>query len=488
MMKNNKKKLTNNVGLPVTDNQNVMTAGPRGPMLLQDTWFLEKLAHFDREVIPERRMHAKGSGAYGTFTVTHDITNYTKANIFSETGKQTELFVRFSTVAGERGAADAERDIRGFAIKFYTEEGNWDLVGNNTPVFFLKDPLKFPDLNHAVKRDPKTNMRSARNNWDFWTLLPESLHQVTITMSERGIPYSYRHMNGYGSHTYSLINAKNERVWIKFHLKTRQGIKNLSDAEAEAIIGKDRESHQRDLLENIQNNNFPKWDMKIQVMSEQSALKCSFNPFDLTKVWPHKEYPLIDVGVLELNKNPENYFAEVEQAAFNPANIVPGIGFSPDKMLQGRLFSYGDAQRYRLGVNHYLIPVNKARCPVNGFHRDGLMRVDKNYGDTPGYEPNSYDEWQEQPNFRESPINIEGVADHWNHREDNDDYYSQPGNLFRLMNSEQQNILFENTARAMGDAPEMVKIRHIGNCMKSDPVYGKGVADALKISIEDITE
>jgi catalase len=488
MMKNNKKKLTNNVGSPVTDNQNVMTAGPRGPMLLQDTWFLEKLAHFDREVIPERRMHAKGSGAYGTFTVTHDITNYTKANIFSETGKQTELFVRFSTVAGERGAADAERDIRGFAIKFYTEEGNWDLVGNNTPVFFLKDPLKFPDLNHAVKRDPKTNMRSARNNWDFWTLLPESLHQVTITMSERGIPYSYRHMNGYGSHTYSLINAKNERVWIKFHLKTRQGIKNLSDAEAEAIIGKDRESHQRDLLENIQNNNFPKWDMKIQVMSEQSALKCSFNPFDLTKVWPHKEYPLIDVGVLELNKNPENYFAEVEQAAFNPANIVPGVGFSPDKMLQGRLFSYGDAQRYRLGVNHYLIPVNKARCPVNGFHRDGLMRVDKNYGDTPGYEPNSYDEWQEQPNFRESPINIEGVADHWNHREDNDDYYSQPGNLFRLMNSEQQNILFENTARAMGDAPEMVKIRHIGNCMKSDPVYGKGVADALKISIEDITE
>lgn len=487
-MKNNKKKLTNNVGSPVTDNQNVMTAGPRGPMLLQDTWFLEKLAHFDREVIPERRMHAKGSGAYGTFTVTHDITNYTKANIFSETGKQTELFVRFSTVAGERGAADAERDIRGFAIKFYTEEGNWDLVGNNTPVFFLKDPLKFPDLNHAVKRDPKTNMRSARNNWDFWTLLPESLHQVTITMSERGIPYSYRHMNGYGSHTYSLINAKNERVWIKFHLKTRQGIKNLSDAEAEAIIGKDRESHQRDLLENIQNNNFPKWDMKIQVMSEQSALKCSFNPFDLTKVWPHKEYPLIDVGVLELNKNPENYFAEVEQAAFNPANIVPGIGFSPDKMLQGRLFSYGDAQRYRLGVNHYLIPVNKARCPVNGFHRDGLMRVDNNYGDTPGYEPNSYDEWQEQPNFRESPINIEGVADHWNHREDNDDYYSQPGNLFRLMNSEQQNILFENTARAMGDAPEMVKIRHIGNCMKSDPVYGKGVADALKISIEDITE
>jgi len=485
-MKNNKKKLTNNVGAPVVDNQNVMTAGPRGPMLLQDTWFLEKLAHFDREVIPERRMHAKGSGAFGTFTVTHDITQYTKAKIFSETGKKTELFMRFSTVAGERGAADAERDIRGFAMKFYTEEGNWDLVGNNTPVFFLKDPLKFPDLNHAVKRDPKTNMRSARNNWDFWTSLPEALHQVTITMSERGIPYSYRHMNGYGSHTYSLINAKNERVWIKFHLKTQQGIKNLSDAEAEAIVGKDRESHQRDLLECIEKGDFPKWDMKIQVMPEQDAAKCPFNPFDLTKVWPHGDYPLIDVGVLELNKNPENYFADVEQAAFNPSNIVPGIGLSPDKMLQGRLFSYGDAQRYRLGVNHTLIPVNRARCPVTGFHRDGAMRVDENYGGTLGYEPNSYETWQEQPDFREPPLDLEGAADHWNHREDNDDYYSQPGNLFRLMNPEQQQVLFENTARAMGDAPKMVKVRHIGNCMKADPAYGEGVAKALGIAMSDI--
>ncbi|MCP4715510.1 MAG: catalase, partial [Deltaproteobacteria bacterium] len=396
-MKDDKSKLTNDVGAPVVDNQNVMTAGPRGPMLLQDAWFLEKLAHFDREVIPERRMHAKGSGAFGTFTVTHDITQYSKAKVFAEVGKKTALFVRFSTVAGERGAADAERDIRGFAIKFYTEEGNWDLVGNNTPVFFLKDPLKFPDLNHAVKRDPKTNMRSARNNWDFWTSLPEALHQVTITMSERGIPYSYRHMNGYGSHTYSMINVRGERVWIKFHLKTRQGIKNLSDAEAEPLIGKDRESHQRDLFESIERGDFPKWDMKIQVMPEGDAGKCPFNPFDLTKVWPHGDYPLIDVGVLELNKNPENYFADVEQAAFNPANIVPGIGYSPDKMLQGRLFSYGDAQRYRLGVNHYLIPVNRARCPVQAFHRDGAMRVDENYGGTLGYEPNSYGEWQEQP-------------------------------------------------------------------------------------------
>lgn len=480
-----KKKLTHNSGAPVVDNQNVMTAGKRGPMLLQDVWYLEKLAHFDREVIPERRMHAKGSGAFGTFTVTHDITKYTKAKIFSKVGKKTDLFVRFSTVAGERGAADAERDIRGFAIKFYTEEGNWDLVGNNTPVFFLKDPLKFPDLNHAVKRDPRTNMRSAKNNWDFWTLLPEALHQVTITMSDRGIPYSFRHMNGYGSHTFSLINDKNERIWVKFHFKTQQGIKCLTDQEAEAIIAKDRESNQRDLLESIDKGNFPKWDMKIQLMTEEEAKKSKFNPFDLTKVWSHKEYPLIDVGVLELNKNPENYFADVEQAAFNPANIIPGIGFSPDKMLQGRLFSYGDAQRYRLGVNHHLIPVNKSRCPFHNYHRDGQMRVDGNFGSTLAYEPNSYGEWQEQPEYKEPPLDLDGSADHWNHRED-DDYYSQPGDLFRLMSKEQQQVLFENTARAMGDAPKEIKIRHVGNCLKADEAYGKGVAQALGINVSEI--
>jgi catalase len=479
------KKLTNNVGAPVSDNQNVLTAGPRGPQLLQDVWFLEKLAHFDREVIPERRMHAKGSGAYGSFTVLHDITQYTKAKIFAKVGKKTELFVRFSTVAGERGAADAERDIRGFAIKFYTEEGNWDLVGNNTPVFFLRDPLKFPDLNHAVKRDPKTNLRSARNNWDFWTSLPEALHQVTITMSERGIPLSYRHMNGYGSHTYSMINDKNERVWVKFHLKTQQGIKNLTDQEAEAIVAKDRESHQRDLFDSIEKGDYPKWSVKIQVMSEQDAVEFPYNPFDLTKVWSHKDYPLIDVGVLELNKNPENYFAEVEQAAFNPGNIVPGIGFSPDKMLQGRLFSYGDAQRYRLGVNHHLIPVNKARCPVHGYHRDGAMRVDDNYGGALGYEPNSYGEWQEQPEFREAPLKLEGAADHWNHRADDDDYYSQAGALFGMMNATQQKALFENTARAMGDAPKEIKIRHIRNCAQAGPAYGEGVAAALGIPMSD---
>ncbi|MBT3880385.1 MAG: catalase [Candidatus Scalindua sp.] len=479
-MSDGKKKLTTNAGAPVSDNQNVMTAGPRGPQLLQDAWFLEKLANFDREVIPERRMHAKGSGAYGTFTVTHDITRYTRAKIFSEIGKKTELFPRFSTVAGERGAADAERDIRGFAIKFYTEEGNWDLVGNNTPVFFLRDPLKFPDLNHAVKRDPRTNMRSSHNNWDFWTSLPEALHQITITMSERGIPYSYRHMNGYGSHTFSLINGKNERVWVKFHLKTQQGIKCLTNQEAEAIIAKDRENHQRDLLESIDNGEYPKWDMKIQVMSENEAKKCSFNPFDLTKVWSHKDYPMIDVGVLELNRNPENYFAEVEQSAFNPASIVPGIGFSPDRMLQGRLFAYGDAQRYRLGVNHNLIPVNTPRCPFNSYHRDGAMRVDGNHGGKLGYEPNSYGEWKQQPEFSEPPLDLEGAADHWDHRDDND-YYTQPGLLFQLMTAEQQKALFSNTASAMGDAPEKIKLLHISNCMKADPAYGKGVSDALGI-------
>jgi catalase len=478
-------KLTNVTGAPVADNQNVQTAGKRGPMLLQDAWYLEKLAHFDREVIPERRMHAKGSGAFGTFTVTHDISTYTKAKVFSEIGKKTDVFVRFSTVAGERGAADAERDIRGFAIKFYTEEGNWDLAGNNTPVFFLRDPLKFPDLNHAVKRDPKTNMRSAKNNWDFWTNLPEALHQVTITMSERGLPYSYRHMNGYGSHTFSLISSQNERIWVKFHLKTQQGIKCLTDQEAETIVAKDRESHQRDLFESIEKGDFPKWDMKIQVMTEEEAKKCSFNPFDLTKVWAHSEFPLMDVGVLELNKNPENYFADVEQAAFNPANIVPGIGFSPDKMLQGRLFSYGDAQRYRLGVNHHLIPVNQARCPVHGYHRDGQMRTDGNYGATLGYEPNSYGEWQEQPDTKEPPLDLEGAADHWNFREDDDDYYSQPKALFNLMSPAQQKVLFENTARAMGDAPRDIKIRHISNCLKADEAYGKGVADALGIPVDE---
>ena len=480
-----KKKLTNVTGAPVVDNNNSMTAGPRGPMLLQDVYYLEKLAHFDREVIPERRMHAKGSGAFGTFTVTHDITQYTKAKVFSEIGKKTDMLVRFSTVAGERGAADAERDIRGFAMKFYTEEGNWDLVGNNTPVFFLRDPMKFPDLNHAVKRDPRTNLRSAKNNWDFWSSLTEALHQVTITMSDRGIPYSYRHMNGYGSHTFSMINAENKRVWVKFHLKTQQGIKNLTDAEAEAIVAKDRESHQRDLYDSIENGDFPRWTMHIQVMTEEQANEMPYNPFDLTKVWYKGDFPLIEVGYFELNRNPDNYFAQIEQAAFNPASVVPGISFSPDKMLQGRLFSYGDAQRYRLGVNHHQIPVNSPKCPVHSFHRDGQMRVDDNAGSTLGYEPNSYGEWQEQPEFKDPALPLNGAADIYNFREDDEDYYTQPGKLFNMMSDEQKQALFENTARNMGDAPDFIKLRHIGNCYKADPEYGKGVAKAAGLNIED---
>lgn len=485
-MKEKKRKLTTVAGAPVPDNQNIMTAGKRGPLLMQDVWLVEKLAHFDREVIPERRMHAKGSGAFGHFTVTHDITKYTTARVFAKIGKQTDVFTRFSTVAGERGAADAERDIRGFAVKFYTEEGNWDLVGNNTPVFFIRDPLKFPDLNHAVKRDPRTNMRSAKNNWDFWSSLPEALHQVTITMSDRGIPYSYRHMHGYGCHTFAMYNKKGIRTWVKFHLHTMQGIKNITDQEAEILVGKDRESHQRDLYDAIERKDFPRWKMFIQVMSEKEAENCPFNPFDITKVWSKKQYPLIEVGILELNRNPENYFADVEQAAFTPANIVPGLGFSPDRLLQARLFSYGDAQRYRLGVNHHQIPVNKPKTPAHSYHRDGQMRVDGNYGSTLGYEPNSYSEWQEQPDFAEPPLKLDGFADHWNHREDDDDYYSQPRALFRLMSDAQKKVLFENTARNMGDAPKEIKLRHLGNCYKADPEYGKGVAKALGIALKEI--
>lgn len=482
-MSDEHKDLTTNFGAPVPNNQDSLTAGKRGPMLLQDTWYLEKLANFDREVIPERRMHAKGSGAFGIFTVTGDISKYTNAKLFSAVGKQTELFVRFSTVAGERGAADAERDIRGFAVKLYTEEGNWDLVGNNTPVFFFRDPLKFPDLNHAVKRDSRTNLRSAQNNWDFWTLLPEALHQVTMTMSDHGIPASYRHMHGFGSHTYSFVNAAGERHWVKFHWVCQQGVKTLSDEEAAALVARDRESHQRDLYQSIENGEFPRWKLCIQVMPEADAATYRFHPFDLTKVWLHGDYPVTEVGVMELNRNPENYFADVEQAAFNPANIVPGIGFSPDRMLQGRLFAYGDAQRYRLGVNHHLIPVNAARCPVHGFSRDGAMRIDGNYGSTPHYEPNSNGTWQEQPEFAEPPLALEGVAQRYDYREDDDDYYTQPGLLFRLMNPGQQQALFDNTARAMGDASQEVKVRHIGNCLKADPAYGEGVAAALGIAM-----
>ncbi|WP_049246276.1 catalase [Morganella morganii] len=473
-----KKGLTTAAGAPVVDNNNVMTAGKRGPMLLQDVWFLEKLAHFDREVIPERRMHAKGSGAFGTFTVTHDITRFTRAKIFSQVGKKTDMFARFSTVAGERGAADAERDIRGFALKFYTEEGNWDMVGNNTPVFYLRDPLKFPDLNHVVKRDPRTNLRNMAYKWDFFSHLPESLHQLTIDVSDRGLPQSFRHMHGFGSHTYSFINGNNERFWVKFHFRCQQGIANLMDDEAEQLIGKDRESSQRDLFNAIEKGDYPRWNLQIQVMPETDAAKVPYNPFDLTKVWPHADYPLMDVGYFELNRNPENYFSDVEQAAFSPANVVPGIGFSPDKMLQGRLFSYGDAHRYRLGVNHHQIPINKPRCPFHNYHRDGAMRIDGNSGNAETYEPNSAGLFQEQPDFSEPPLSVDGAADHWNHREDTD-YFSQPRALYELLSDAEHQRMFARIAGELVQAAEETQARQIALFKQVHPEYGAGVEAAI---------
>lgn len=474
-----KKTLTTTAGNVVADNQNSLTIGPRGEVLLQDYQLLEKLAHQNRERIPERVVHAKGSAAYGTFKVTHDISQYTKANIFSSIGKETPVLLRFSTVAGERGAADAERDVRGFALKFYTEEGNWDLVGNNTPVFFIRDPYKFPDFIHTQKRHPQTHLRSATAMWDFWSLSPESLHQVTILFSDRGIPASYRHINGYGSHTYSFINKDNQRVWVKFHFKTMQGIKCLTNEEAEKLIGKTRESAQEDLFNSIKNKDFPKWRVQVQIMTEAQAEKTAFNPFDLTKVWPHAEFPVMDVGVLELNRNPENYFAEVEQASFSPSNIVPGISWSPDKVLQSRIFSYADAHRYRVGTHYEALPVNRPRCPVNHYHLDGAMRFDEPKATDAYYEPNSFDGPKENPDFKLPAFSAEGNIDRFNHRENNDDY-TQAGNLFRLMSADEKARLMDNLAGAMRGVPKEIIERQIAHFTKADPAYGKGVAERLK--------
>ena len=474
-------------GAPVVNNQDTMTAGVRGPVTLQDAWLLEKNAHFNREVIPERRMHAKGSGAWGTFTVTHDVSALTSAKVLSAVGKQCELFMRFSTVAGERGAADAERDIRGFAVRFFTEDGNWDVVGNNTPVFFFRDGKKFIDLNHAVKRDPRTNLRSPNTNWDFWTSLPESLLQVTITMSDRGIPLSFRYMHGFSSHAYSFISADGVRTWVKFHFRSQQGIANLTDQEAATVVGADRESNQRDLYEAIEKGRFPRWTMYVQTMSVEQADALEWNPFDLTKMWPKADHPFQEVGVLELNRNPENYFQDVEQAGFTPQNIVPGVGYSPDRMLQARLFAYGDAQRYRLGVNHHQIAVNSPRgvaCP-HAFHRDGQMRVDGNRGSELHYEPNSYGDWQDSPELAE-PVQAGGDVAMYDFRADDHDYYTQPGMLWRAMTPDQQLVLCENTARNMGDSTVQIKHRHVVNCYQADPDYGRGVAEALGIPIEDV--
>jgi catalase len=478
--------LTTASGIPVADNQNSRSAGERGPLLLDDFHLVEKLAHFNREVIPERRVHAKGSGAYGTFTVTQDITNLSSASLFASIGKQTPVFLRFSTVGGERGSADTERDPRGFALKFYTEAGNWDIVGNNTPVFFLRDPLKFPDFIHTQKRNPQTNLKSPQMMWDFWSHSPESLHQVTILFSDRGIPDGYRFMHGFGSHTFSVVNAAGERRFVKWHFKSKQGIKNLTPTEATRLAGTDPDYAQRDLFEAIERGDYPQWRVCVQVMEEAEAFSRAENPFDVTKVWSQKEFPLIEVGELELNRNPLNYFAEVEQAAFAPSNVVPGVGLSPDRMLQGRVFAYADAQRYRIGTNYQQLPVNVPRSPYQNYQRDGAMRFDGNGGSAPNYEPNSFNSAPKQaPQYREPAMPLSGSADRYDHRLD-EDYYSQAGALFRLMSDEQKALLISNIVGAMQSVTRDVQRRQIGHFLKADRAYGEGIAHGLSVPLSEV--
>jgi catalase len=471
-------RLTTTAGAPVASNQNSLSAGPRGPLLLEDYKLLEKLAAQNRERIPERVVHAKGWGAFGTLKIEHDISKYTIAKVL-QPGTETPMLIRFSTVAGEQGAADAERDVRGFAMKFYTSEGNWDLVGNNTPVFFVRDPLKFPDFIHTQKRHPRTNMRSPTAMWDFWSLSPESLHQVTILMSDRGLPQGPQYMNGYGSHTFSLWNKNGERFWVKFHFKTQQGHKFYTNAEGNQVIAKTRESYQEELFGAIESGNFPRWTFQIQVMPEADAEKTSYNPFDLTKVWPHSEYPMIDVGTIELNKNADNYFQQIEQAAFSPSNVVPGIAFSPDKMLQARVFSYADAHRHRMGVHYESLPVNRPHVPVHTYNKDGVM----NFLDVPKnpdayYEPNSFGGPKEDPSVMEPPLKINGDATHYNHRDGNDDYV-QVRALFNLFDQGQKDRLFSNIAEAMAGVPQDIVERQLGHFEKVHLDYAAGVRKAL---------
>ena len=476
------KRLTTAAGIPVDDNQTSLTAGERGPTLLQDHHLIEKLAHFNRERIPERVVHAKAAGAFGTFTVTHDITRYTKANVFSEVGKQTKVVGRFSTVAGEKGSADTVRDVRGFALKFYTEDGNWDMVGNNTPVFFIRDAIKFPDFIHTQKRDPQTNYKADTPQWDFWSLVPESLHQVTILFSDRGIPAGIPYMNGYASHTFSFINADDERFWVKFHFKTQQGIRNLMQDEADRLAGSDPDYHTRQLFDMIERGEFPRWTLYVQIMPEVEAAAYRWNPFDLTKVWPHGDYPLIEVGVLELNRNPDNYFAQIEQAAFSPANVPPGISFSPCKMLQARLFAYPDAHRYRLGANYERLPVNAPQVPVHNYQRDGSMRLDNNGGESANYEPNSFHGPTADPAFREPPLKISGDADRYEQKRGVDDDYVQPGNLYRLMTPDAQARLIENIVGSLKNAPAEIQKRMVEHFRRADAAYGAGVAQGLGLT------
>ncbi|WP_454020896.1 catalase [Azospirillum sp. Marseille-Q6669] len=480
--------LTTAAGIPIADNQNSLTAGPRGPVLMQDFHLIEKLAHFNRERIPERVVHAKGAGAYGVFRVTRDVTPYTAAKFLSDIGKETEVFLRFSTVGGEKGSADAERDPRGFAVKFYTEDGNYDLVGNNTPVFFVRDPLKFPDFIHTQKRNPATNLKDPTAVWDFFSLSPETMHQLTILFSDRGTPRGYRHMDGFSSHTFSWINAAGERFWVKYHFKTRQGIQNFTAEQAVRMAGVDPDHATRDLFAAIRDGDFPAWTVSVQIMPEVEADAYRINPFDVTKVWPHADYPLVEVGELVLNRNPENFFAEVEQAAFSPANVVPGISFSPDKMLQGRLFAYADAHRYRLGANHQALPVNRPHAAeVRNHQRDGAMRFDGNGGGSPNYEPNSFGGPVQNRAVTEPPLRISGDAARYDHREGNDDY-AQAGALFRLIGAEAQERLMDNIANSLGEAPLFIQRRQLRHFFAADPAYGAGIAKRLGVTAAAVTE
>ncbi|KQX56973.1 MULTISPECIES: catalase [unclassified Streptomyces] len=483
-----KRVLTTESGAPVADNQNSATAGVGGPILLQDQHLLEKLARFNRERIPERVVHARGSGAYGYFEVTDDVTAYTKADFLGEVGKKTETFIRFSTVADSLGGADAVRDPRGFALKFYTEEGNYDLVGNNTPVFFIKDPIKFPDFIHSQKRDPFTGKQEADNVWDFWAHAPEATHQITWLMGDRGIPASYRHMNGYGSHTYQWTNEAGEAFFVKYHFKTNQGVRSLSADQAAELVGKDANSHQTDLLQAIERGVNPSWTLYVQVMPAAEAVDYRFNPFDLTKVWPHSDYPLQRVGRLVLDRNPENVFAEVEQAAFSPNNFVPGIGPSPDKMLQGRLFAYADAHRYRLGVNHTLLPVNAPKATTaQNYGRDGAMALRNGSRHDKNYEPNSYQGPAQTDAALSAPLAIHGwTGTHEAPAHTKDDDFFQAGELYRLMSEDEKGRLIANIAGGLSQVSrEDVIEKNLAHFAAADADYGKRVAEAVRALRED---
>jgi catalase len=481
-MGNGNKHLTTGNGAPVGDNQNSMTAGSRGPTLIQDVHLLEKLAHFNRERVPERVVHAKGAGAHGYFEVTNDMSKYTKAKLFNSVGKRTPMFIRFSTVAGELGSADTVRDPRGFAVKFYTEEGNYDLVGNNTPVFFIRDAIKFPDFIHTQKRDPKTHLKNPTAVWDFWSLSPESLHQVTYLMGDRGLPATLRHMNGYGSHTYKWVNADGAAVWVKYHFKSEQGVKNMAPELAGKLAGDNPDYHTEDLFHAIDKGDFPAWRLHVQIMPFEDAETYRFDPFDVTKVWSHKDYPLIEVGRMVLNRNPENYFAEVEQATFSPGTMVPGVEASPDKMLQGRLFAYSDAHRYRVGPNHNLLPINRPKVEVNNYQRDGAMRSDHNGGGSVYYEPNSFGGPKEEPEHKQTAFQVNGLAEQAVY--DQNDHYTQAGDLYRLMSADERARLIETVVGAMKPVErDDIKLRQIQHFYKADPEYGEKVAKGLNLAI-----